>query len=99
MYNKIFRKIAVILIRLAGVVFSFVSFGILYQSLFLCKNLVEILSVYNQIDLSLLRLIGLFCLNIIGLLFDWALASMLLILGIAMILYKTTMIKDLINDI
>lgn len=99
MYNKIFRKIIVILIRLSGVIFTLISFGILYQSLFLCKNLVEILSVYNQIDLSILRLIGLFCLNIIALLFDWTLGSMMLIFGTTMIFYKTTMIKKLIDDL
>lgn len=98
MVNKVFRAIGIIMIRISGIIFGLISFGILYYSMYICKNICDILSVANQINISGWRLLVLFLANLIALIFDWTFAALILIIAIGMILYKTKAINDLLDN-
>ena len=98
MISKFFKTLATILVRLSGIILTCISLIMLYQSIYFCKNLTDILSVNYQIDLSVWRLLGIFILNLFGLLFDWCIALTILAISIYMILYKTKTI-DKITDV
>lgn len=97
MVNKILKGIIIFFVRVFGIVTALVSIGIIVKSVALCENLGMILSIGYQVDLSVWRLIGLFCLNGFGLLFAWSIALMLLIMGITMIKYKSTIVQDMVE--
>lgn len=97
MANKILKGIVIFFVRMFGIATTLTSIGVVIQSVTLCKNLGMILSIGYQVELSTWRLIGLFCLNGFGLLFAWSIALILLILGIAMIKYKSTIVQDMVE--
>ena len=87
--SKFFRCIAVIMIRLAGIVFIIVALGMLWKSVGICGNLADCLAPTAQLDITVWRLIGLFLLNLLALLFDWCIAATIIVIAVGMILYKT----------
>lgn len=92
MIAKIFRIIATFLIRIGGIIFAILSLWLLYYSLYFCKNLLDVLSVNTkQLELDGLRLLGLFIMNLVGLIFDWCIAAIIFFIAISMIVYKTKM--------
>ena len=97
MLSKVFKTISVIIVRLAGIAFVIVAVGMLWKSVYICSNLAECLSPTAQLDISALRLVGLFFLNLIALLFDWCIVSAIIIIAINMILYKTKTIDKIAN--
>ena len=97
MVSKIFKTIAVMMVRLAGIAFVLVAVGMLWKSIGICSNLVECLAPAAQLDISSWRLMGLFLLNLLALLFDWCIAATIIIIAINMILYKTETINKIVN--
>lgn len=89
MVAKFFKSVAIILVRISGIIFALISILMLYKSIGFCGNLIDILSVDVQLGLSVWRLLGIFLLNLIGLIFDWCIALTIFILSISMVLYKT----------
>ena len=89
MISKIFRCIAVLMVRIAGIAFVIVAIAMLWKSVNICQNLSQCLAPAAQIGISALRLFGIFILNFIALLFDWCIAATIIIIGVGMILYKT----------
>ena len=97
MISKVFKTIAVIMVRLAGIAFVVVAVGMLWKSIDICGNLAECLSPAAQLGISALKLVGLFFLNFIALLFDWCIAATLIVIAIGMILYKTETMDKIAN--
>lgn len=97
MLSKVFKFIAVIMVRLAGIAFVIVAVGMLYKSINICGNLSDCLAPAAQIGISSWRLLGLFFLNLIALLFDWCIAATLIVIAVAMILYKTETMDKIAN--
>ena len=93
--SKIFRNIATILIRFAGIIFAIVALGMLWQSIGICANLADCLSPAAQFDISIWRLIFLFILNAIALIFDWCIAIVIIVISIGMVLYKTEVLEEI----
>ena len=87
MISKIFRCIAVLMVRIAGIAFIIVAIAMLWKSVGICQNLSQCLAPSAQIGISALRLAGLFVLNFIALLFYWCIAATLVVIAVAMILY------------
>lgn len=97
MSSKVFKIISVIMVRLAGIAFVIVAVGMLWKSVDICNNLAQCLSPAAQLDISAWRLIGLFFLNLIALLFDWCIAAAIIAISVSMILYKTKTIDSIAN--
>ena len=93
-----FKRIATFMIKISGIVVTFVSMRLFWISLYFGNNLIDILSPRNQFNVSFLRLIWLFILNIISIAFDWFIAVLVFVLGIAMILYKTKTMDKIVDS-
>lgn len=97
MLSKVFKIISIIMVRIAGIAFIVVAVGMLWKSVDICNNLAQCLSPAAQLDISAWRLIGLFFLNLIALLFDWCIAAAIIAISVSMILYKTKTIDSIAN--
>ena len=97
MLSKVFKIISIIMVRIAGIAFIVVAVGMLWKSVDICNNLAQCLSPAAQLDISVWRLIGLFFLNLIALLFDWCIAAAIIAISVSMILYKTKTIDSIAN--
>lgn len=89
------RKMKQIVVRFSGVIATIISWKLLYNSLGFCKNLIEILSINYQIDLTVLRLIGIFSLNFCGLIFTWSIGLCLIIIGLYLLFIRIRDIEDI----
>lgn len=91
------RKTKQIIVRISGAVTTLISWKLLYMSLGFCKNLIEILSLGYQFDLSILRLIGIFIMNLIGLTFIWSIGLCVGIIGLYLLFIRMKDIEDMCN--
>lgn len=94
---KYFKKLGIFLLRILGVVVMIVAGLMLCKSIGFVTNLVDILKIGGQIEISALRLFGVFLCNIVALIFDWCIAVILVIVGMSMMVYESKII-DKIDD-
>ena len=97
MISKIFRGISVFLIRVAGIAACIISVRLLYDSINILSNLYQVLSFNGQVDVSFGRLLFLFFANFLSLIFDWAIAMTIFVIGISGCLYKTRIADEIAN--
>lgn len=88
-------EVGYVLTRISGVLIIVLSWVLFYDSLGFCKNLTEILAITSQYDLSIFRLIGLFLLNLLGLIFTWSIAVIMVLLGLYCILATKQILDEL----